>query len=118
MDRNLSKVMIESIRKVEFAFIHSKFNLISKENNHGRLPVKEIQTILSNYLKNGESITSAPEEYIQSLKIILINNSKVPTWHIDYDLWINHTQSDLTMSISIFKLKNSIHTSLEDLHVL
>ena len=115
MVKNLTSDMIRSIRNIESALIDSKFDLICKKNNKRQ---KEIQQVLSEYLKDGETVTRAPDEYVSALNAIVVNNSNFPAWHVDYDLWINNKHSDLTMSLAIIKENNNIITSLEDLHVM
>lgn len=79
--------------------------------------VREVeQTFINDKVK--ENITSAPEKYIKNLRTVKIKNGQIPTWLLDFDLWINGEQSDWTVKIEIKEINGKIKAELYDLHVL
>ncbi|MBI3397427.1 hypothetical protein HY045_03045 [Candidatus Woesebacteria bacterium] len=116
---NLTNEMIRVIRReVESALVENKLDLISKDRVLGRLSKEEIETALFEYLKKGEKITHAPDDYFNSMEIIKVDQSEIPTWHIDYDLWIDNRRSDLTLSLELKEIDGVLKPFTLDLHIL
>lgn len=106
MDQKLSSDAKVKIREIEQSLIQND------------LPSEEIKETLATYLKDGDKVTPAPEEYMDSIKIIQVKNQPQLTWHVDFDLWVNNIRSNLTLLVLLSDDNGKIKAEIQDLHML
>jgi len=98
------------------ALVRKDYLFIESESLAGRLSAAEIETAIRDY---GGNITPIPDDILEQLEVIPLENTENPTWFIDLDLWINSKQSDLTLSMEVVRDNTGkLIANILDLHVL
>ena len=80
-----------------------------------KLSNEEVEKAIKSY---GGSVTERPDDTLSDLQLIKIEGNDFETYYVDYDLYIDGNQSDLTLSLLITNQSGNYITSIEDLHVL
>ena len=117
MRRKLAKNEIEAIIKIEAALVRGDYESISCEAGRSRLSKTEIENALKPY---SGMVTFAPEYILNSLEAIAVGEDDSGKLAVDFDLWIDGRQSDLTLSMSLHQQPSNreVEVFIEDLHTL
>ncbi len=108
--------MVNTLREIVEALVRKDYLSIGSESLGGRLSAAELETAIREY---GADVTPIPDDILEQLEVIPVENAEIPTWFIDLDLWINGKQSDLTLSMEMEQNRTGKLTAkILDLHVL
>ena len=111
MDDDLIGIQ-KAVKKIEFALVSKDYKEVSS-----RLSEREISDAIANYSKN-RKITLAPQSAYNKLEPIEMKFNP-EKWIVDFDLWFNGEQSDLTVSLTVEKNgKGKYLAVLDNLHIL
>lgn len=112
----LLKEIKEAIREAESLLVSGEYKKIGSESDRGRILASSIEARLADY---EGTVTTAPQEAYDVIEPISVLDSETPKWFVDFDLWIDGKQSDLTLSLSIESGENGRLTAFVDnLHTL
>ena len=104
-----------AIKTIEDILISKNYSNLSSKKRTNRLSNEEVEKMIKNY---GGSITERPSESLADLQVIKIEGNDFDTYHVDYDLYIDSKQSNLTLSLIVTNDNGDFVASIEDLHVL
>ncbi len=107
--------IINAVKTIEGILISKNYKNLSSEKRTNRLSNDEVEKAIKNY---GGSVTERPALSLSDLQVIKIEGSDFDTYHVDYDLYIDGKQSDLTLSLIVTNIDGNYVASIEDLHVL
>lgn len=102
--------IIKILKKVVKDLTTESYNLVYYNDKNKRLSIPEIQTAIEEY--KGK-ITFPPDNAFDFF--YNYNNEVSVENFVEFNLWFNNEESDLTLSITIYK---SGEYSIEDIHVL
>lgn len=106
----------EVVRKVESSLVSGEYTKIGSESGGGRLPASSIEICIAEY---GGKVTPAPQSAYDTLAPIMDMESEAPRWLVDFDLWIDGKQSDLTLSLTIEPdEEGKLKVFIDNLHIL
>lgn len=111
------KNAIQSIRRlakeIESLLVSKDYARIAE---HSRLTEEAIKKVL---LDCGGIVTKAPETAYEKMSPVRVKNFHPPKWAVDFDLWIDNKQSDLTLELTVKSDKDgNLSAILDNLHVL
>lgn len=109
MDINTIKLKIKDIVK---NIVDKNFELIYKNDYLKQMTIEQLSEIVSSY--EGE-FTMPPENSFEKFVIYVIAENEVS---IDFSLWHNKQESDITLICRLKKIDGNIEYSIEDLHVM
>lgn len=115
LDESVSEKIEKIIRQVESALVNKDFDKAVSLAEESRLTAQDIEDVLNKY---GGEVTIAPGYVFDSLEIIPIVGSNSKSWHVDFDLWTDGKQSDLTLSLTIDLTDKGTAFSIDDLHIM
>jgi hypothetical protein len=107
--------IISAVKEIEALLVSKNYNNLSSGGRTNRLSNEEVEVAINNY---GGSVTERPDDSLSDLQVIEIEGNDFKTYHVDYDLYVNGKQSDLTLSLIVTNQGNNYIASIEDLHVL
>ena len=106
----------EVLRNKELEFIKEDYAKIVASDPRSRLSENDVKSAISVY--KGK-ITPAPESYYKNLEIIKITGTEPVEYFVDFDLWIDNKQSDLTATFHLTEESKGVYqATLDDLHTL
>ncbi len=106
----------EAVREVEESLVNGDYKKYSNEENKGRLTEEQIKNVIE---KHPGNLTLSPIEEYNSIKVLEVKNTLIPTSAIDFDLWFDNKQGDLTLQLTITKeLDGALVPFIEDIHTL
>jgi hypothetical protein len=115
LDEETSWKIEKAIRGVEKALVDKDFKRVISLTKESRLTAQDIETTLNKY---GGKVTIAPDYVFDSLEIIPISGPNSKSWHVDFDLWIDGKQSDLTLSLTTNLTDKGAILSIDNFHIL
>jgi uncharacterized membrane protein len=94
--------------------VNARYNKILSQGKNGKLTIDEIQTALAEY---GGTLTLPVKDDYTNANIVQVQNSS--EYMVEYELWIDHQKSDLTLSCTvIFDESDNTKVSIDGIHVL
>ncbi len=104
------------LRSLVHDLVLGNISLIVKDGRNGRLTEEEVVRALEEY---PGKLTMPPESAFEGFDLLEIENTNPPEWSIDFDLWYDDSQSDLTLIASVVKKQDGIiEIAIDDIHVL
>lgn len=111
-----SSEFANAVKEIESAIIRKDYTEAASELRPGRLSRQQIEDVFS---QQTEGLTPAPQIFLEQLTTTKIKTSLNPQWFVDFALWINGRESDLTLSLLIEQGKNgSLRAGISDIHTL
>ncbi len=93
-----------------------KFEQIVKRNENGRLTLSELEKAINEY---PGKITIPPDSAYGNTYVYDVYNRKSEARKIEFDLWYDDEESDLTLSADIHKNDDGKYIiMIDDIHVL
>jgi len=111
----LTPEIIRAIKDIESILVSKKYNELFSEKRTNRLSSEDVEKAIKDY---GGKVTVRPPNSLSNIQAIKIEGSDIDTYRVDYDLYVDYKQSDLTLSVIVVKTKDKYVASIEDLHVL
>ncbi|RCW41267.1 DUF7668 domain-containing protein [Paenibacillus prosopidis] len=93
--------------------VSGNFELIEQSGRNGPYSSLELKELIDEY---GGQLTSPPEDDFININVIEIENE--PEYAVEYELWIDNTKSDLTLSCTVRTETDKETISIENIHVL
>ncbi|MFC1790323.1 hypothetical protein ACFLZP_02465 [Patescibacteria group bacterium] len=115
MDEQKLKEVKIAVREVERAIVKGKFKKISPNIANSRLTKQDIKKAIEEY---GGRVTLVSDNAYDNLQPIEVRGSNPKVWAVDFDLWVEGKQSDLTLSLTVTNVKNKLIAVIDDLHIL
>lgn len=116
IDNQTTEKLISAVLQIEKALVNKDYKSVASGSDHkSRLTENEIEQALKAY---GGELTVAPKKSLLRIHPIKIQNSKDESYAIDFDLWVDNKQSDLTVSLTVTNINNHFIASIDDIHVL
>lgn len=92
------------------------FTAIVADGRNGQLTAEEIQRAVDEY---PERLSSPPISAFDTLDMIRVITSPKPTFSIDFDMWSEGHQIDLTLSCTVVvEASGQVAIRIDNLHVL
>ena len=102
------------IYEVVELLVNSKYEELYANDKNQRVPADELKGAIESYRGH---LTMPPNEAIDKYEIYTIEKDK--EYVIEYELWFDNVQSDLTLTLNVERDEdNVVHYSIEDVHVL
>lgn len=110
-------IISQLLRDLVGNLVRGNFEEIKKKGMMGRLTLEEIEDAIKSY---PGTITMPPIESFKKFHKYDYDKSNQDKEGclVEYELWYDQQESDLTLSVAILQDLQEIHISIEDIHVL
>jgi hypothetical protein len=110
-------IIAKLLRALVEDLVHGNYEEIKKKGRAGRLSREEIKEAIDDY---PGKITLPPEESFKKFHRYEYdkNNEDEEGCLIEYELWYDQQESDLTLSATIVRNSQGMRIGIEDIHVL
>lgn len=93
-----------------------RFSTIATDGRIGRLTIDELENAIVDY---PGVISSAPEKAFVNFYTCRVTVAVIETWAIDFDLWYNGKESDLTLSATLeMNGDGNYNIQIDNIHTL
>ncbi len=100
------------LRYIVDTLLSGRYEKLVEDDNQKLLTPDEIKMAIEEYKG---VLTIPPEEAFDSFDTCEVNENEAA---IDFDLWMDHSKSDLTLSLNIVNDNGVYRYSIENIHVL
>jgi hypothetical protein len=104
------------VNQLIYDLVSGNYEKIENDGRIGRLNKDEVYEAITSY---PGKITMPPTKAFEDFDIYEVKNASKEKWTLDFDLWYDNEQSDLTLGATIERTEaGKLIISIDDIHVL